>query len=197
MMRQPVPGQAEALGLANAFFYSPSRRLSACQHQRTSGTHHPILPLSPVEAHPCVTPECNCKMSHQQLFLSVPLHSPSQSRAAHYLAGPVGRATRAKIEAERGAAKEARVATKVAAAAAREEQAESVAASALASFAPRGQGQRAQSEAAEEAGAPSGPRGGHWSSPRRPRSTGASSSPSPRSGVANLLLAFGDVSPDG
>ena len=78
MMRQPVPGQAEALGLANAFFYSPSRRLSACQHQRTSGTHHPILPLSPVEAHPCVTPECNCKMSHQQLFLSVPLHSPSQ-----------------------------------------------------------------------------------------------------------------------
>ena len=78
MMRQPVPGQAEALGLANAFFYSPSRRLSACQHQRTSGTHHPILPLSPVEAHPCVTPECNCKMSHQQLVLSVPLHSPSQ-----------------------------------------------------------------------------------------------------------------------
>jgi hypothetical protein len=120
-----------------------------------------------------------------------------QSREAHYLAGPVGRATRAKIDATRGAAKEARVAAKVAAAAAREEQAASVAASALASFAPRGQAQRAQSEAAEEAGAHSGPCGGRWSSPRRPRSTGASSSPSPRSGVANLLLAFGDVSPDG
>ena len=245
MMRQPVPGQAEALALANEYYYSPHRRLAACRHQRASGTHHPVCPLSPVEAHPCATPDCNCKLSHQQLVLSVPLHSPSQvpraaprppppracllpllarprpapaphphprptahpttlptplpvqSRAAHYLAGPVGRATRAKIEAERGAAKEARVATKVAAAAAREEQAESVAASALASFAPRGQGQRAQSEAAEEAGAPSGPRGGHWSSPRRPRSTGAPSSPSPRSGVANLLLAFGDVSPDG
>ena len=78
MMRQPVPGQAEALALANEYYYSPHRRLSACQHQRTSGTHHPILPLSPVEAHPCVTPECNCKMSHQQLVLSVPLHSPSQ-----------------------------------------------------------------------------------------------------------------------
>ena len=75
-----VPGQKEALELANAQFFSPRRKLAACRHQRSSGTHHETLPLSPVEARPCTTPECFCRMSHSQLALSVPLWSPSQVR---------------------------------------------------------------------------------------------------------------------
>ena len=77
---QHVPGQAEALALANEQFYSPSRRMAACQQQRSTQTHHETLPLSPVEARPCVTPDCHCSMSHSQLYLSVPLYSPSQVR---------------------------------------------------------------------------------------------------------------------
>ena len=239
-----VPGQAEALREANAHFFSPGRKLAACRRQRSTGAYDETLPLTPVEERPCETPECHCRMAHQQLARSIPLGSPSQARPpparpplssrlppprprpspphplspprcphhrpatlptpkyntalpaqsvqAHHLAGPAGRASRATIEAARAAAKQVRVAAKAAAAAEQEEQAQSDAASALASLAPRGQ---TQHEAAVEAGTPSGP-GGGLSSPRRPCSTGASSSPSPRSGVANLLLAFGDVSPD-
>lgn len=185
-----VPGQAEALREANAHFFSPSRKMAACRRQRSTGDYDETLPLTPVEGRPCKTPECLCRMSHQQLARSIPLGSPSQSVQAHYLAGPAGRASRATTEAARAAAKQVRVATKAAAAAEQEEQAQSDAASALASLAPRGQ---TRHEAAVEAGTPSG----GLSSPRRPCSTGAPSSPSPRSGVANLLLAFGDVSPDG
>ena len=75
-----APGQAEALALANAHFFSPSRKLRACREQRSTGTYNETLPLSPVAARgPCVTPECRCRMSHRQLALSVPLYSPSQA----------------------------------------------------------------------------------------------------------------------
>ena len=75
-----APGQAEALALANAQFFSPSRKMRACRHQRSTGGYYETLPLSPVAARgPCVTPECRCRMSHRQLALSVPLYSPSQA----------------------------------------------------------------------------------------------------------------------
>ena len=77
---QLVPGQAEALALANKQFYSPRRRMAACQQQRSTQRHHETLPLSPVEARPCGTPDCHCSMSHSQLYLQVPLYSPSQVR---------------------------------------------------------------------------------------------------------------------
>ena len=76
-----APGQAEALALANAQFFSPSRKMRACRHQRSTGGYYETLPLSPVAARgPCVTPECHCRMSHSQLARDVPLYSPSQAR---------------------------------------------------------------------------------------------------------------------
>ena len=45
-----APGQAEALALANAQFFSPSRKLRACRYQRSTGGYHETLPLPPVAA---------------------------------------------------------------------------------------------------------------------------------------------------
>jgi len=109
-----APGQAEALALANAQFFSPSRKMRACRHQRSTGGYYETLPLSPVAARgPCVTPECRCRMSHRQLALSVPLYSPSQSKHAHHLAGEAGQASRARITFQREADKKAHAASKV------------------------------------------------------------------------------------
>ena len=92
-----------------------------------------------------------------------------QSRHAHHLAGQAGQASRAKIEAEREAGKEARVAAKGKAVAEQEQQAAHEAAAALL-FEPRGH---------------------HSTPPRRPTYlTRGQCGVSPDRGPVSLLLAF-------
>ena len=75
-----VPGQQEGLRAANAIFYSPSKKMQACREQRAQEKHHAVCPLSPVEARPCSTPECHCKLSHSQLNLRLSLGDIKQVR---------------------------------------------------------------------------------------------------------------------
>ena len=70
-----VPGQQEGLAAANAVFYSPAKRRAACRRQQEHSPmqYDAVCPLSPVLCRPCVSPDCHCNISHEQLSMRLML----------------------------------------------------------------------------------------------------------------------------